>query len=75
MSILASARDGRVPERAAGAVLVDTGAGQLVEGLFRGLGVLEEVGEERRRPGPARPAADPAPDHARSPRGSCGPSR
>jgi pimeloyl-ACP methyl ester carboxylesterase len=43
MSILASARDGRVPERAEGAVLVDTGAGQLVEGLFRGLGVLEEV--------------------------------
>jgi pimeloyl-ACP methyl ester carboxylesterase len=43
MSILASARDGRVPRRAVGAVLVDTGAGQLVEGLFRGLGALEEV--------------------------------
>lgn len=43
MSILASARDGRIPQRAAGAVLVDTGAGQLVEGFVRGLGVLEEV--------------------------------
>lgn len=43
MSILASARDGRIPARAAGAVLVDTGAGELVEGLFRGLGALEGV--------------------------------
>ncbi len=43
MSILASARDGRVADRAAGAVLVDTGAGDLVRGLFRGLGVLEGV--------------------------------
>lgn len=43
MSILASAFDGRVPERAAGAVLVNTGAGDLVKGLYRGLGVLEEV--------------------------------
>lgn len=43
MSILAAARDGRLPARAAGAVLVDTGAGDLAQGLFRGLGVIEEV--------------------------------
>lgn len=43
MSILASARDGRMPARAAGAVLVDTGAGDLASGMFRGLGVLEAV--------------------------------
>jgi pimeloyl-ACP methyl ester carboxylesterase len=43
MSVLASARDGRVPERADAAVLVDTGAGSLVEGFFAGLGVLEET--------------------------------
>jgi pimeloyl-ACP methyl ester carboxylesterase len=43
MSILASARDGRVTERADGAVLIDTGAGDLVTGLYRKLGVLEEL--------------------------------
>ncbi|MEX1178461.1 MAG: alpha/beta hydrolase [Nitriliruptor sp.] len=43
MSILASARDGRLLARASGAVLVDTGAGELTRGMFAGLGVLEEL--------------------------------
>lgn len=43
MSILASARDGRLVARADGAVLVDTGAGDLTAGMFRGLGVFEEL--------------------------------
>ncbi|MEX1164004.1 MAG: alpha/beta hydrolase [Nitriliruptor sp.] len=43
MSILASARDGRLVDRASGAVLVDTGAGELTSGMFKGLGVLEGV--------------------------------
>jgi pimeloyl-ACP methyl ester carboxylesterase len=41
MSILAAARDGRLGDRASGAVLVDTGAGDLAAGMFRGLGILE----------------------------------
>ncbi len=43
MSIIASARDGRLVDRAGGAVLLNTGAGELTAGMFRGLGVLEGV--------------------------------
>jgi pimeloyl-ACP methyl ester carboxylesterase len=43
MSVLASARDGRLLDRASGGVLVDTGAGDLTSGMFAGLGVLEQL--------------------------------
>lgn len=43
MSVLATARNGRLLDRADGAVLIDTGADRLTAGVFRGLGVLEEV--------------------------------
>jgi pimeloyl-ACP methyl ester carboxylesterase len=46
MSVLASARDGRLVDRAAGAVLADTGAGELTAGMFKGLGVLEGIAGE-----------------------------
>jgi pimeloyl-ACP methyl ester carboxylesterase len=46
MSVLASARDGRLLDRASGAVLADTGAGELTAGMFRGLGVLEGLAGE-----------------------------
>jgi pimeloyl-ACP methyl ester carboxylesterase len=43
MSVLASARHGRLLDRVSGAVLADTGAGELTAGMFRGLGVLEQL--------------------------------
>jgi pimeloyl-ACP methyl ester carboxylesterase len=46
MSVLASARDGRLVDRAAGAVLADTGAGELTAGMFKGLGLLEGLAGE-----------------------------
>lgn len=44
MSILAAGRRDDLRQRADGAVLIDTGAGELTRGLFRGLGALEVVG-------------------------------
>lgn len=43
MSILSSAEVDGMVERVDGAVLVDTGAGELVRGMFRGLGVAERA--------------------------------
>lgn len=42
MSVLASARHGRLLDRVSGAVLADTGVGELTAGMFKGLGVVEE---------------------------------
>jgi pimeloyl-ACP methyl ester carboxylesterase len=43
MSILASARRAAFVDRIAGAVLIDTGAGDLASGMFRGLGAAEVI--------------------------------
>jgi pimeloyl-ACP methyl ester carboxylesterase len=61
MSLLAAARREQLRDRVDGAVLVGTGAGELTEGMFRGLGVLEQVASNlgarvlrARLPAPAR---------------------
>lgn len=43
MSVLASGRLPGVTERVDGAVLIDTGSGDLVRGMFRGLGAVEHL--------------------------------
>jgi pimeloyl-ACP methyl ester carboxylesterase len=46
MSVLSSGTEPGIVDRVGGAVLLDTGAGDLTKGLFRGLGVLETVASD-----------------------------